>query len=118
MRNKILILISIFVISVNSQLYGNNLPVTDRLDIVDVIKYRRSCLGLDEIDSVVIDFGRQLMGARNVKPETFAKAHKMFGTRMLIDIVSVMGSYAATGALLTAFDIQLHPDKEPLLPLD
>ena len=87
-------------------------------DIVDVIKYRRSCLGLDENDSVVIEFGRELMGARKVKPETFAKAHKMFGTRMLIDIVSVMGSYAATGALLTAFDIQLHPDKEPLLPLD
>ena len=48
MRNKILILISIFVISVNSQLYGNNLPVTDRLDIVDVInKYAHA---VDEKD--------------------------------------------------------------------
>ena len=48
MRKKILILISIFVISVNSQLYGNNLPVTDRLDIVDVInKYAHA---VDEKD--------------------------------------------------------------------
>jgi len=48
MRNKILILISIFVISVNSQLYGNNLPVKDRLDIIDVInKYAHA---VDEKD--------------------------------------------------------------------
>jgi 4-carboxymuconolactone decarboxylase len=87
-------------------------------EIVDIIKYRKSVEGLDETDAVVIEFGRQLMGARKVEPETFAAAQRLFGTRMLVDIVSVIGSYAATGALLTAFDIQLHPRKEPLLPLD
>jgi 4-carboxymuconolactone decarboxylase len=87
-------------------------------EIVDIIKYRKPVEGLDETDAVVIEFGRQLMGARKVEPETFAAAQRLFGTRMLVDIVSVIGSYAATGALLTAFDIQLHPRKEPLLPLD
>ena len=86
--------------------------------IVDIIKYRKSVEGLDETDAVVIEFGRQLMGARKVEPETFAAAQRLFGTRMLVDIVSVIGSYSATGALLTAFDIQLHSGKEPLLPLD
>ena len=48
MRNKILVLILIFVISINSQLYGNNLSVTDRLDIIDVInKYAHA---VDEKD--------------------------------------------------------------------
>jgi len=87
-------------------------------EIVDIIKYRKPVDGLDETDAVVIAFCRELMGARKVQPETFAKAHQIFGTKMLVDIVSVVGSYAATGALLTAFDIQLHPGKEPLLPID
>lgn len=87
-------------------------------EIVDIIKFRKPLNGLDETDGVIIGFCRQLMGARKVQPETFAKAHQIFGTKMLVDIVSVVGSYAATGALLTAFDIQLHPGKEPLLPLD
>jgi 4-carboxymuconolactone decarboxylase len=87
-------------------------------ELIDIIKYRKSVTGLDETDAVVIEFGRQLIGARKVEPETFAAAQRIFGTKMLVDIVSVIGSYAATGALLTAFDIQLHPGKEPLLPLD
>ena len=37
MRNKILVLISVFVISINTQLYGNDLSTKDRLDIIDVI---------------------------------------------------------------------------------
>lgn len=37
MRNKILVLISVFVISINTQLYGDDLSTKDRLDIIDVI---------------------------------------------------------------------------------
>jgi len=37
MQNKILVLISIFVILINTQLYGNDLSTKDRLDIIDVI---------------------------------------------------------------------------------
>jgi 4-carboxymuconolactone decarboxylase len=40
----------------------------------------------------------------------------MFGSRMLVDLVSVMGNYASTAALLCAFDVQLHPGWEALLP--
>jgi 4-carboxymuconolactone decarboxylase len=35
---------------------------------------------------------------------------------MLIDLVSVMGNYAATAALLCAFDMQVHEGDAPLLP--
>lgn len=87
-------------------------------ETIEIIKLRKPTIGLDETDAVIIQFGRQLFGKRKVDPDTFAAAHRIFGTRMLVDIVSVMGSYAATGALLTAFDIQLHPGKEALLPLD
>ena len=87
-------------------------------EIIDIIKYRRLTDKLDEIDRVVIEFGRQLFGSHRVESEMFAVALRIFGTRMLVDIVSVMGSYAATASLLTAFDIHLHPEMEPLLPLD
>tara|TARA_Y100001970_G_scaffold255260_1_gene331777 strand:- start:169 stop:666 length:498 start_codon:yes stop_codon:yes gene_type:complete len=51
MRNKILILISIFIIAINSQLYGNDLSIKDRLDIIDVInKYAHA---VDEKDYVL-----------------------------------------------------------------
>jgi 4-carboxymuconolactone decarboxylase len=87
-------------------------------EIVDLIKFRKSTDGLEETDVVAIELGRQLIGDRKLTTETFAAAQRIFGTKMLVDIVSVIGSYAATGTLLNAFDIQLHPGKEPLLPLD
>ena len=40
-----------------------------------------------------------------------------FGRRALIDLVALMGNYAATAALLTAFDMQLDPGTEPGLPM-
>ena len=51
MRNKILVLISVFVISINTQLYGDDLSTKDRLDIIDVInKYAHA---VDEKDYVL-----------------------------------------------------------------
>jgi len=40
-----------------------------------------------------------------------------FGRRALVDLVALMGNYAATAALLTAFDMQLDPDQTPPLAL-
>ena len=37
MQKKILVLLSIFIFSLNTHLYGNNLSASDRLDIIDVI---------------------------------------------------------------------------------
>ena len=37
MQKKILILVSIFIFSLNTHLYGDNLSASDRLDIIDVI---------------------------------------------------------------------------------
>jgi 4-carboxymuconolactone decarboxylase len=85
-------------------------------EIVEVVKHRRPAAGLPETDAVIIEFGRELFGKRRVAPETFARALKIFGRRGLVDLVSLMGQYAATAALLTAFDIQLHPGREAPWP--
>ena len=87
-------------------------------EIIDIIKYRRDTAALDEADRVVIELGREIFTARKVTPATFARALGQFGRRALVDLVALMGNYAGTAALLTAFDMQLDPGQTPLLPLD
>ena len=85
--------------------------------VIDVIKHRRTTAGLDEGDAVLIDLGREMYGAKKVSSATFARALAKFGPRQLVDVVCLMGNYAATAGLLAAFDMQLDPGQEPLLPI-
>ena len=55
--------------------------------------------------------------AKNLNFGTFAKAKALFGSTKLVELVMLMGNYAGTAALLTAFDMQLHAGKKPLLPI-
>jgi 4-carboxymuconolactone decarboxylase len=86
-------------------------------NVIDVIKHRRSTAGLDDTDAVVIELGRQIWRDHKVTSETFAKAKSIFGPNKLIELVMLMGNYAATAALLTTVDMQLHAGKKPLLPI-
>jgi len=61
--------------------------------------------------------GREIFGARKVASATFARPLRQFGRRALVDLVALMGYYAGTTALLTAFDMQLDLGQPPLLPL-
>jgi putative methionine-R-sulfoxide reductase with GAF domain/alkylhydroperoxidase family enzyme len=79
-------------------------------EIIGIIKYRRDTSELAAGDRIVIDLGREMFGARKVSQMTYARALQQFGRRKLIDLVALMGNYAATAALLTAFDMQLDPD--------
>ena len=47
---------------------------------------------------------------------TFARCLALFGRKKLVDLVALMGNYASTAALLTAFDMRLDPGIEPPLP--
>ena len=85
--------------------------------VIEVIKHRRSTQGLDQADAVVIALGRQIWRDHKVDSATFADAKALFGPHQLVDIVLLMGNYAGTAALLTAFDMQLHPGKKALLPI-
>jgi 4-carboxymuconolactone decarboxylase len=85
-------------------------------ELIEIIRHRRGLDGVDEADAIVISLGREIFGARKVSPATFARALAHFGRRALVDLVALMGNYAATAALLTAFDMQLDPGTEPGLP--
>lgn len=84
--------------------------------LIDIIRHRRDLSGVDAADAVVIALAREIFGARKVSSETYARCLAGFGRRQLVDLVALMGNYAATAALLTAFDMRLDPGTKPGLP--
>lgn len=86
-------------------------------ETIDAIKHRKPLDGLDAVDAIIIQLGREIFGDRKVKPETFARAHQQFGSGGLVDLVALMGNYASTAALLCAFDMQLDDGTTALLPV-
>lgn len=77
---------------------------------IDVIKHRKPVDGLPETEAVVITLGREALGKHHVSSATYAKAFKIFGARKLVDLVSLMGNYAATATILAVFDNQPPAD--------
>jgi 4-carboxymuconolactone decarboxylase len=84
--------------------------------VIDAIKHRRSTDDLDEAYAAIIAFGRETFGAHKVSSATFARIKAVFDLHKLVDLVLLMGNYAGTAALLTAFDVQV-PEGKPLLPV-
>jgi 4-carboxymuconolactone decarboxylase len=85
--------------------------------IIDTVKHGKPLDGLPETEAAIIALGREMIGKKKVSPETFARALNVFGRRTLVDVVALMGNYAATALLLVAFDAQLPEGQEPLLPV-
>jgi 4-carboxymuconolactone decarboxylase len=85
--------------------------------VIDAIKHRKPTAGLVEADATVIELARQIFRDHKVTSATFAKAKALFGPSKLVELVMLMGNYAATAALLIALDMQLHRGQKPLLPI-
>lgn len=86
-------------------------------DVIGAVKHRRPLDTIDPADAVVIELARDIFTVRKVASATFAQALARFGRKRLVELVALMGNYAATAALLTAFDMQLDPGQEPPLPV-
>jgi 4-carboxymuconolactone decarboxylase len=85
-------------------------------EVIDVIKHRKGTQGLDEIYAAIIELGRQAFGDHRVTSQAFARIKKLIEPGKLVELVLLMGNYAATAALLTVFDMQV-PEGKPLLPV-
>lgn len=86
-------------------------------ETIEAMKQDGPVAGLDATDALVIELGRAIWRDHVVPPELFARAQAAFGAKTLVELVLLMGSHAATAALLTAFDMQLHEGVEPLMPV-
>jgi len=85
--------------------------------IIDTVKYRKPVTTLGEKEAVIIQLGRDSIGKHKVGSDTFARASKLFGNQGLVNIVSLMGDYAATTMLLNVADQHVRPRDKPLLPI-
>jgi 4-carboxymuconolactone decarboxylase len=83
---------------------------------IDIIKYRKSTEGTDETYAAIIEFGRQIFRDHKVTSAAFARVKALLPPNKLVELVLLMGNYAATAALLCAFDMQV-PEGKPLLPV-
>jgi 4-carboxymuconolactone decarboxylase len=86
-------------------------------ETIDAVKHRGPVDGLPGLEATVITFGRQLFRNHRVEPDVFAAALEGLGTQQLVDLVALMGTYAATAALLAAFDAQVPDDETYVLPM-
>src|SRR5437867_12400449 len=86
-------------------------------EIIDIVKFRRPATKLAEKDAVIVQLGRDAIGKHKVGSDTFARAQKQFGNQGLVNIVALMGDYAATTMMLNVADQHVRPKDTPLLPL-
>ena len=85
--------------------------------IIDMIKYCKPVSGLGPKETLIINFGRQLLGRdKKVSSETFAESVRLFGRAGTIDLVDLMAIYGVTITEMNAYDAHLKPGQKPLLP--
>ena len=85
--------------------------------IIDTVKYRRPVTTLGETEAVIVQLGRDSITTHKVGSDTFARAVKRFGHEGVVNILSLMGDYAATTILLNAADQHVRPRDKSLLPI-
>ncbi len=84
--------------------------------VIEVVRSKKALSGVGEKEAVVIQLAREI-GRHRVSSETYARALKAFGESDLVDIVGLMGQYAATATRLTAVNQQMPPGWKQFLPL-
>jgi 4-carboxymuconolactone decarboxylase len=84
---------------------------------VDIVRYRKPLVGVEEKDAAVIQLGREVLEKHHVGSATAAHALKLFGEQGLVNLVSLMGDYASTEILLNTFDQHVRPTEKSLLPV-
>jgi len=84
--------------------------------VIDVVRNRKPLVGIGDRETTIIELAREIAGHR-VTPETYSRALTTFGEPVLVDVVSLMGNYAATATRLSAINQQLPPGWKQFLPL-
>jgi 4-carboxymuconolactone decarboxylase len=85
--------------------------------VIDTVKHRQPLSTLGEKEAVIIQLGRDSITKHKVGSDTFARAVKQFGNQGVVNIVALMGDYAASSILLNAADQHVRPGAKSLLPV-
>jgi 4-carboxymuconolactone decarboxylase len=85
--------------------------------IITSIKFREPTIAMEAPFGTIVELIRQAFTDRSVSAATYEAAVSLLGVPLLIDLVTLAGTYASTAALLTVFDMQLDVGETHLLPL-
>ena len=86
-------------------------------EIIDIVRHRKPFTELAAREAIIIEMGRELLGARRLGSDTYARALALLGKTNLVDVADVMGRYASTAATLTAFNQRMPSGWRQSLPL-
>jgi 4-carboxymuconolactone decarboxylase len=84
--------------------------------VIDVVRNRKALAAIGDKETTIIELAREI-GAHRVTPETYSRSLTTFGETTLVDLVSLMGQYAATATRLSAVNQQMPPGWKQFLPL-
>lgn len=84
--------------------------------IIDTIKYNKDVTGLGEKETVIIQYGRQLLREKKISADLFAKSVKLFGYQGVVELTGTIAHYVANGIMLDAANQQQPPSRPGLLP--
>jgi 4-carboxymuconolactone decarboxylase len=83
--------------------------------LIEIVRKRKRVRGIGEKEAALIELGREAFGKHRVKRSTYAKAIELFGEEMLVNLVALMGAYAATALSLAVFAQELPDGAESTL---
>ncbi len=87
-----------------------------REEAMDAVRDRTAPAGLSPEEALVFNYTRELIQTHAVSSVTFQAAADHFGPEMLTDLTITIGYFLMLDHLLAAFDVELEPELEPLLP--
>lgn len=91
-------------------------------EIIDLVRSRGDLdradgvPGLGSVERTIIRFAREAVSAEKVSSATYAQAVEHLGQKGVMDLAGLIGYYSFVNITLKAFDVQLAPGRERLLP--
>jgi 4-carboxymuconolactone decarboxylase len=84
--------------------------------VIKSIKFRESTAAMEAPFGTVVQLIREAFTERSVSAATYDAAVSLLGVPLLVDLITLTGTYASTAALLKVFDMQLDAGETHLLP--
>jgi 4-carboxymuconolactone decarboxylase len=99
-----------------AQRAGLEQEIIDALRRRDDLESLGEITGLGDLERTIIRFAREVVSAEKVSSETYASAVAHLGQNGVMDLAGLIGYYGFVNITLKAFDVQLAPGREKLLP--
>jgi len=84
--------------------------------VIQAIKLREPTAALETPYGVIVELVRQSLTEHSVSTSAYEAGVSLLGVPLLVDLMTLAGTYASTSALLATFDMQLDAGETHLLP--